>query len=87
MLASGPLDLALLLVPSLAFGLLVTAHMALSAQLFSRKPRWRGLLALLFPPLAPVWGWSAGLKVWTTLWLIALVVYVAGFAAASAGAA
>ena len=81
------MDLALLLIPSLAFGLLVTAHVALSAVLLWRKPRWRGLLALLFPPLAPFWGWSAGLKVWSALWLVALVVYVAGLVAASAGAA
>jgi hypothetical protein len=81
------LDLALLLIPSLAFGLFVTAHVALSAALFWRKPRWRGLLALIFPPLAPFWGWSAGLRVWSALWLLALLVYVAGFAAASAGAA
>jgi hypothetical protein len=81
------LDLALLLIPSLALGLFVTAHVALSALLFRRKPRWRGLLALVFPPLAPFWGWSEGLKVWTVVWLVALVTYVAGFAAASAGAA
>lgn len=81
------MDLALLLVPSLAFGLFVTAHLALSAVLFWRKPRWRGLAALVFPPLAPVWGWSEGLRVWSALWLLALVVYVAGYAAASAGAA
>lgn len=81
------MDLALLLVPSLAFGLFVTAHVALSAVLFWRKPRWRGLAALVFPPLAPFWGWSEGLRVWSALWLLSLVVYVAGFAAASAGAA
>jgi hypothetical protein len=87
MLANAPLDLALILFPSLAFGLFVTAHVALSAALLWRKPRWRGLLALLIPPLAPFWGWSEGLRAWSAVWLVALVAYVAGFAAASAGAA
>jgi hypothetical protein len=81
------LDLLLLLIPSLALGLFATAHLALSALLFMRKPRWRGLLALFFPPLAPFWGWSEGLRLWSALWLFALLAYVAGFVAASSGAA
>jgi hypothetical protein len=79
------LNLALLLLPSLAFGLLATAHVALSALLLARKPRWRALLAFLFPPLAPYWGWAAGIKVWSALWLVGATLCIVGFAAASAG--
>ncbi len=79
------MDLALLLLLSLALGLLVTSHVALAALLVARKPRWRALLALVFPPLAPYWGWSEGLKVWSALWLVSATLYVVGFAAARAG--
>jgi hypothetical protein len=79
-------DLALLLFPSLAFGLLVTAQVALVALLVTRQPRWRSLLALLIPPLAPYWGWLEGFRIWSALWLAALVLYVVGFAIAGGGA-
>ena len=79
------MDLGLLLIPSLAFGLVVTSHVALSGLLLSRKPRWRALIAFLFPPLAFYWGWVEGFRLWSSLWLFGLVLYVVGFAAASAG--
>lgn len=82
MLAEG-LDFALLLLPALGFGLFVTVHVALSALLAFRRPHWRGLLAFIVPPLAPYWGWGAGLHVWSGVWLFALVFYVIGLFAAN----
>jgi len=59
-----------------AFALLVTLHVALAARLAMREPRWRGLVALFVPPLAPYWGMEAGMKRMATLWIVALSIYV-----------
>jgi hypothetical protein len=69
------------------FALFVTIHVALAGLLFfSHTPRWRGLVALLVPPLAPLWGFRAGRK-WVSLaWLLLLGLYVAARVAASLGA-
>jgi hypothetical protein len=42
-----------------AFAILVTAHVTLLVGLAARAPRWRALVALVVPPLAPYWGWQA----------------------------
>lgn len=61
----------------LAFATLVTVHVSLAARLVLRThPRWRGLVALLVPPFAPLWGWRAGLRASSALWMGALLVYV-----------
>jgi hypothetical protein len=78
-------DLALFLLPSIALGLLFTAHVRLVFGLFFRKPWWRGAAALAVPPLAPYWGFGEGLRIWSSVWLLGLTLYVVGFAAASAG--
>lgn len=72
-----PLRLLLLAV---AFGTLVTAHLALVIGLAARPPRRRALLAFFLPPLAPYWGWQERRYLASTLWLIGLVGY--GFALA-----
>ncbi|MGO8993903.1 MAG: hypothetical protein ACLQVI_11280 [Polyangiaceae bacterium] len=41
-----------------AFAVLLAAHVALLVGLAQRPPRWRALVALVVPPLAPVWGWN-----------------------------
>jgi uncharacterized membrane protein YphA (DoxX/SURF4 family) len=67
-----PLRLVLLAV---AFGALVTAHVALVFGLAARPPRWRALVALVVPPLAPYWGWQERHRVASTTWMAALVAY------------
>jgi hypothetical protein len=59
-----------------SFALLVTVHVALAAGLVKRPPRWRGPVALLVPPLAPYWGMRERMRVRTSLWLGALMVYI-----------
>jgi ABC-type uncharacterized transport system permease subunit len=66
-----------------AFALLVTMHVALAVRLLLREPRWRGLVALILPPLAPYWGMEAGMKRMATLWVVALSIYVVARIAAA----
>jgi hypothetical protein len=65
-----------------AIGLLVFAgaHAALLVSLALREPRYRALIALAVPPLAPYWAWQSGLKARVYLWAAALVIYAAGVA-------
>jgi hypothetical protein len=56
----------------------IAAHVALIAGLVARRPRWRGLLAILIPPLAPYWGWSAGMHRRVYAWCAALALYALG---------
>lgn len=61
----------------LGFATLVTVHVFIAARLFLRaRPRWRGLVALVVPPLAPIWGYREGWRVASTLWLVAVLVYL-----------
>lgn len=60
----------------LAFATFVTAHVALAARLVMRaRPRWRGLVALVVPPLAPWWGVREGMRGGAAIWVGAVVVY------------
>jgi len=61
----------------LAFATLVTVHIALGFRLVLRtRPRWRGLLALLVPPLAPIWAFREGWRASGALWIGSVVVYL-----------
>lgn len=59
-----------------AFATLVTVHVYLSGRMVLRvRPRWRGALAFVVPPLAPIWAFREGWRRSATLWLVALVAY------------
>lgn len=60
---------------ALAVTALAMAHVALAAGLARRRAYGRALLALVVPPLAPFWGWQAGLRRTSLVWLAALAVY------------
>lgn len=61
----------------LGFATLVTVHVALAIRLMRlERPRWRGLVALVIPPLAVIWGFRAGFRRNAVLWLVAVVVYL-----------
>lgn len=68
----------------LAFAMLVTVHVAVAGRLtFRARPWWRGPLALVIPPLAPVFAYRAGWRGAAIVWLLAvLVCSVARLAAA-----
>lgn len=72
------MDLALYIVLVVALAAFVTAHVGLSAALvIGHKPRWRGLVALVVPPLAPVWGFVTKRRIGSILWCAFLAIYVA----------
>ncbi|UQA63618.1 hypothetical protein E8A73_011235 [Polyangium aurulentum] len=60
----------------LAFAAFVTVHVALSGRLAMRQPRWRGLVALVLPPFAPIWGFREGMTKHGWAWVIVLGLYV-----------
>ncbi len=60
----------------LGFAALVTAHIAIAWGLLWRAPRYRALVALVVPPLAPYWAWREHMRVRAGIWAGALVLYV-----------
>lgn len=77
-------DVVVLGLMVFGFGLFVTAQVRLVLVLiFSERPRWRGLAAFLFPPLAPFYGWKAGRKINVVAWVSGLVLYGTGFLVAT----
>jgi hypothetical protein len=56
------------------------AHVTLLGSLALRAPRYRAIVALVVPPLAPYWAWRDGLKVRVYVWAATLTVYGIGVA-------
>jgi hypothetical protein len=59
------------------------AHGVLLVGLAQRRPRWRALVASVVAPLAPWWGWQAGMRRRAITWGVALALYVLGLAVAT----
>jgi hypothetical protein len=79
-------DVVLVILLVAGFAAFVTLHVFLAGLLlFSHKPWWRGLVALIIPPLAPLWGFRAGQKRLSIAWLALLGIYVAARVVASLG--
>ncbi len=57
------------------------AHASLLGSLVTHRPRYRAAVALVVPPLAPYWGWRAGLRRRVYVWSAALLLYAAGVCA------
>lgn len=68
---------------SLAFGAWVTSHLLLVLGVARREGPWRGVLSLVAPPLAPIWGLKHQLKIRSGVWIGSLVLYVVALIAAS----
>jgi len=73
---------------ALAVALVVfaTIHATLAAGLARRGAYLRAALALLVPPLAPFWGYQAGLRRAAWAWGAALALYTALLIGATLGA-
>ena len=79
-------DVVLVILLVVGFAAFVSLHVALSGILFfAEKPRWKGLVALVVPPLAPLWGFRAGRTRVSSAWLAVLGVYVVARVVASFG--
>ena len=76
-----PVDLAVYAAIVVSFAALVTAHAALAFGLSRLRPHWRGPVGFVLLPLAPYWGFKAGLRARSILWLLALAAYVAALMA------
>jgi hypothetical protein len=70
-------DLVVAVLLIFGFAAFVTAHVWLAVRLIIHaKPRIRGVLALVVPPLAPIWGYREGFRKGAVLWLVTLSLYV-----------
>ena len=69
-------DILLVVALALLFATTVTAHVAIVAGLARRTPRWRALVALVVPVMAPIWALTEGMRIRAGLWCAALVSYV-----------
>jgi hypothetical protein len=54
------------------------AHVALLVRVTRGIGILRALVALVVPPLAPLWGWRAGARLPVYTWLVALLLYTFG---------
>lgn len=76
-------DIAVLGLLILAFATLATVHVALAARLtLYTRPRWRGVVALVVPPLAPLWAFREGWRWSAFLWIAAVLIYLVASVAA-----
>jgi hypothetical protein len=71
---------------AIVLGAFVAAHGVLVAGLARGSgTRRRALLALIVPPLAPWWGYRAGMRLRALAWAAALALYAFGSFVAAPG--
>jgi hypothetical protein len=68
-------DILLFSLLVVSFAILATAHLTLALGLVRRPPRWRAIVALVVPPLAPLWGWREKMRVRSAVWVAGALVY------------
>jgi len=69
-------DELLLGILLLSFAIFATTHVVVAGRLMWRvKPRYRGLIALLVPPLALVWAFRQKWRVLCWTWLGSVLAY------------
>lgn len=76
-------DLIVVIVAMVSCALLLIAHASIVAALATRSPRWRALVALVVPPLAPYWALREKLPGRAVTWIASAVVYAIARIAAS----
>ena len=59
----------------LAFATMTTIHVAIVLGLAVRDPRWRAIVALFVPPLAPYWALRSGMIKRGIVWIGSVVLY------------
>jgi hypothetical protein len=68
-------DLVIVIVAIVSCALLITAQISIIAALAVRPPRWRALVVIVLPPLAPFWAFREKLRGRAVTWLVSAVVY------------
>jgi len=81
---SSAMDAALYLAVLLLFATWSTVHVLLCFRLGS-KSVGRGLLALIFPPLAPYWGLNAQIRQLPAAWVLSAAIYFVALLASLVG--
>jgi hypothetical protein len=77
-------DGVLLAVLLLSFAAVVTAHVAIAVRLAVHgRPRYRGLVALVVPPLAPYWAYTVGFRALCWTWVASVTCYAVALTLAS----
>jgi hypothetical protein len=61
----------------LASATLATIHVAIVLGLALRDPRWRAIVALVVPPLAPYWALRGDMHLRGLLWIGSVLLYTA----------
>lgn len=59
----------------LTSAVIATIHVAIVLGLVVRDPRWRAIVALVVPPLAPYWALQSGMRKRGIVWIGSVVVY------------
>jgi hypothetical protein len=78
-------DALLLGVLVISFATLLTAHVAIAVRLFMKsRPRYRGVVAFMVPPLAPFWAYTHGFRRMCWLWVGAVTCYAVAITVATA---
>lgn len=65
-----------------SFALFFTVHVIVVLGLFKRPQPLQGVLALVLPPVAPVFAWQRGTRIRAALWGVFAAVYIVAFLAA-----
>jgi len=69
-------DILVVALLVLGFAFVLTVHVSIALGLLSRKPRWRGLVALFIPVLGVYWAWTSDMRRRAIMFLIGLAIYV-----------
>jgi hypothetical protein len=67
---------------AVALAAFLAAHVALVVGLARRRAWLQAVVGLVIAPLAPWWGWRAGMRLRTMAWAAALALNAVGVAAA-----
>ena len=68
-------DLIFVIVAIVSCALLITAQISIVAALAVRPPRWRALVAIVIPPLAPFWALREKLRGRAATWIVSALIY------------
>lgn len=77
MVGGGFVDGVVLVALLVSFATLVSVHLAIAVRMVWRvRPRYRGLVALIVVPLAPLWAYEQRWRRMSATWVTALGIYL-----------